>query len=312
MPAGQPLISATHRYRNLSGPELAEMLRTLPKRPLLAGDQDVRLSLAGSQDKMAVKVLGDQISIPLDGAPSTHILKPVHPNFPGLVFNEVTCLQLATAVGLQTAKAEARSMDGIDYALVQRYDRKTGVLRGDEDIRLHQEDFCQALGIVPERKYQSEGGPSLKQCFGLIRQVSSAPVIDLLQLLDAVVFNYLIGNHDAHGKNLYLLYGTEPGEEIRLAPLYDLVCTLYYPELSKKMAMKIGDEYLLDRIEPRHFEALAEAAGLAKPLVKKRVPELARTVIEKIDTLGIAEPDALKVAQIIRGRSEKTIARFVA
>ena len=67
-----------------------------------------------------------------------------------------------------------------------------------------------------------------------------------------------------------------------------------------------------DRITPRHFEAFAEAAGLAKPLVRKRVPELARTVVEKLDTLGITQPDALHVAQIIRDRSEKTIAQFVA
>jgi serine/threonine-protein kinase HipA len=89
---------------------------------------------------------------------------------------------------------------------VERYDRAYQQVRGGEPVleRLHQEDFCQAQGIVSETKYQKEGGPSLNQCFSLMREVSSAPVIDLAQLLDAVIYNYLIGNNDAHGKNFSL------------------------------------------------------------------------------------------------------------
>src|ERR1017187_7676829 len=118
--------------------------------------------------------------------------------------------------------------------------------------RLHQEDFCQVLGIVSENKYQKEGGPSLKQCFAFLREVSSAPVLDLARLLDAVIFNFLVGNNDAHGKNFSLLYrgaGTA-NQEIRLAPLYDLVSTIYYPELSRNMAMKIGGEYSSEKVTP--------------------------------------------------------------
>jgi HipA-like C-terminal domain len=111
--------------------------------------------------------------------------------------------------------------------------------------RLHQEDFCQALGIVSEFKYQKEGGPSLKQCFGLLRDVSSAPVIDLARLLDAVIYNYLVGNNDAHGKNFSLLYKPleKGGRETSLSPLYYIVSTVYYPELSRDMAIRIGGEY---------------------------------------------------------------------
>ena len=237
MPSGEALPRRDYRYRDLSNTELADMLKTLPRHPLLAGDEDVRLSLAGAQDKVAVKVFGSQISIPLGGAPSTHILKPANEHFAGLVFNEVLLsLRLASAVGMPAAPAEARTIDGTEYALIERYDRRTVQTPAGTNLeRLHQEDFCQALGIASENKYQVEGGPSLKQCFDLLREVSSAPVIDLQRLLDAVIFNYLIGNHDAHGKNFSLLY-EEPGEA-RLAPLYDLVCTVYYPELSRKMAM---------------------------------------------------------------------------
>ena len=300
-----------YRYRDLSDRELVDMLKTLPRRPLLAGDEDVRLSLAGAQDKVAVKVSGGRISIPLGGAPSTHILKPAHGHFAGLVFNEVLCLGLAAAAGLPAARAEAGSIEGLPYALVERYDRKQiRTPEGTAYERLHQEDFCQALGIPSENKYQNEGGPSLRRCFDLLREVSGAPVIDLQRLLDAVIFNYLIGNHDAHGKNFSLLYDRGAGAEARLAPLYDLVCTVYYPELSKKMAMKIGGEYLLDRVLPHHFEKLAEEAGLARPLVKRRVSELAATVIEKLKAMDIDQPDVEKIAGIIRERSEHVVSGF--
>jgi serine/threonine-protein kinase HipA len=172
--------------------------------------------------------------------------------------------------------------------------------------RLHQEDFCQAQGIVPETKYQKEGGPSLKQCFGLLREVSSTPVVDLMRLLDAVIYNYLVGNNDAHGKNFSLLYrgvGTA-NQEVRLAPLYDIFSTVYYPELSRDMAMKIGGEYSSEKVMPKDFEQLAEEAGLGKPLVRRRVPDLAETVIASLCKVEISHPVAEAVAALIRRRCE--------
>jgi serine/threonine-protein kinase HipA len=174
--------------------------------------------------------------------------------------------------------------------------------------RLHQEDFCQALGIVSENKYQKEGGPSLKQCFALLREVSSAPVLDLAHLLDAVIFNYLVGNNDAHGKNFSLLYrgvGTASREagtanlETRLAPLYDVVSTRYYPELTRELAMKIGGEYSSDKVSKANFEQLAEDAGLAKPLVRRRVPELAEVVLLNLGKTGIEHPITEALAEQI-------------
>src|SRR6185437_2871272 len=276
-PAGEALPASSYGYRKLTAGELAAMLRELPKRPLLAGDDGIRLSLAGVQDKIAVRIEEGQVSIPLGGAPSTHILKPAVERFDGLVFNEALCMKLAGAAGLPAAVVETRTADGMDFLLVERYDRNHRQVPGAEAVleRLHQEDFCQALGIASELKYQKEGGPSLRQCFELVRDVSSAPVIDLARLLDAVIYNFLIGNNDAHGKNFSLLYR---GQEIRLAPLYDIVCTVYYPELSRNMAMRIGREYSSDKITSRDFEQLAEETGLGKALAKRRVPELADTV----------------------------------
>jgi serine/threonine-protein kinase HipA len=315
IPAGEKLPEQHYGYRKLSPDELAAVLRELPKRPLLAGDEGIRLSLAGAQDKVAVRIEGNDISLPLGGAPSTHILKPAVERFNGVVFNEALCMKLAAAAGLPAAGAEARSVDGIDYLLVERYDRTHRQAAGGGATvldRLHQEDFCQAQGIVPETKYQKEGGPSLKQCFGLLREVSSRPVVDLMRLLDAVIYNYLAGNNDAHGKNFSLLYhgvGTA-NQEVRLAPLYDIVSTVYYPELSREMAMKIGGEYSSEKVMPKNFEQLAEEAGLGKLLVRRRVPNLAETVIASLGKAEVSHPVAEAVAALIRKRCEIAQNRF--
>ena len=224
-------------------------------------------------------------------------------------------MRLAAALNLPAAKVETRTIDGIDYLLVERYDRTLRKYGATTVLdRLHQEDFCQAQNIVPETKYQKEGGPSLKRCFQLLREVSGAPVIDLAHLLDAVIFNYLAGNNDAHGKNFSLLYygvGTA-NQETRLAPLYDIVSTVYYPELSEEMAMKIGDEYSSDRVTLKDFEKLAQEAGLAKPIVRRRVTEMAEAVLGAIETTKsqIAHPVAGAVAALVRKRCERVRGRF--
>jgi serine/threonine-protein kinase HipA len=306
VPAGESLPELDYSYRHLEEAELARMLRELPRRPLMAGEEGVRLSLAGAQDKIAVHVSDERISLMLATAPSTHILKPAISHFEGVVFNEVCCMKLASAVGLSVANVEVRQVEDIDYLLVERYDRKRS--KSGEVERLHQEDFCQALAVPPEMKYQSEGGPSLKQCFSLLREVSTMPVVDLQRLLDTVVFNALIGNHNAHAKNFSLIY--EAGSTMRLAPLYDLVSTVYYPELSSKMAMRVGGEYESDKLFTRHFEKLAEEAGLAKPLVRRRVRELAHATVEALPTLEINHQVARDVMRLIQKRCELFIERF--
>ena len=308
VPQGQTLPERGYGYRELSQPELAAILKELPKRPLLAGDEGIRLSLAGAQDKIAVRMEGGQVCLPLGGAPSTHILKPAVERFDGVVFNEALCMKLAAEAGLPTASVETRNVDRIDYLVVERYDRVHRREPGGGSIveRVHQEDFCQALGVMSEQKYQTEGGPSLKQCFRLLREVSSAPVIDLARFLDAVIYNYLVGNNDAHGKNFSLLYrglGKE-NVEISLGPLYDVLSTLYYPELSRNMAMKIGSEYSSEKVTARNFQQLAEEAGLGKRLVRERVSELAEKVLEAIAKVEIAHPVADQVATLIRRRTE--------
>ncbi len=156
-------------------------------------------------------------------------------------------------------------------------------------------------------KYQKEGGPSFKQCFALLRNISTTPVIDLASLLNAAIFNYLVGNNDAHGKNFSLVY---PAKEIRLAPLYDLISTAFYPELNTEMAMRIGREYSSDRVTPKDFEQLAEDAGLAKPLVRRRIAELATAAIEALGKIRISDKVSDEVANLIRKRCVRAREKF--
>lgn len=195
------------------------------RRPLMAGSEGVRLSLAGAQGKLPLVVREGRVFLPLDDTPSTHILKPEPERFPGLVANELFCLRLAKASGLDVPDAEAGRAGGVPYLLISRYDRVG-------NSRVHQEDVCQALGFPPERKYQQEGGPLLRDGIALLREWSTAPVLDIRSLIDGLIFNVLIGNADAHGKNYSLLY--HKGAR-RLAPFYDLVCTLAWPEVSENL-----------------------------------------------------------------------------
>ena len=265
----------TNAVRWLATPDLLRVLDDMPRRPMLAGEQDMRLSLAGAQDKLPVVAQWEagqvHIGLPRFGSPSTHILKPAIPGIEGSVFNEGFCLALAHALKLDVARAAIHSVEDRAYLLVERYDRQ----RTPEGqwARLHQEDFCQALGLPPETKYQNEGGPDLAQAFALLRRATRPSAPHILKLLDFVIFNAMVGNHDAHSKNFSLLY-TPQGAV--LAPLYDVLSTAVYPRLTDKMAMKIGSKYKFSEVEARHWAQFAQGAGLSPALVKKRILEIAK------------------------------------
>ena len=308
MPEGMPSSgSEPGAYQPLDEATLARLLAELPKRPLLAGKTGLRLSLAGAQNKMAVARIGEGYALPLNGAPSTHILKPPSPHFAGLIENECFCMNLAAAVGLDVAGARIGQAGDASFLEIERYDRRH--LPEGSVERLHQEDFCQALGVAPELKYQSEGGPGLKRCFELVRSVSSVPAVDLLRLFDAVVFNYLIGNSDAHGKNFSLLYD---GRKIRLAPLYDLVCTQAYPELSPTMAMKLGGERHPEKMLPRNWRKFADEAGFGQPVALRRIKEIARRVLTAAETLAPEYGDTTQAPAVVHNNSTRLLERSIA
>jgi serine/threonine-protein kinase HipA len=284
---------------------LVAAIEDLPRRPLLANpDEGIRLSLAGAQDKLPVVVDGDRIGVPHGNTPSTHILKTPIDRFEDTVENEAFSLRLARALGLRAANATVGRVGEHRYLLVERYDRAEGASGA---VRLHQEDFCQALGTPPELKYQSEGGPSLADCFGLVREATSVPAQDLIDLMEAVTFNFLLGNHDAHGKNFSLLY--EP-QATRLAPLYDLVSTVVYPGLTRKMAMKLGGEYRPDYVRRRHVDRFAADAGLGAAAVRRRMllraqaaPDVAADVARRTAPAE-RRPVIERIVQVVAARAK--------
>ena len=299
--------------RWLDETSLASIIDRLPQRPLMAGEEGLRLSLAGAQVKLPVVLAegggttGARIALPLEGIPSTHILKPEPERFPGLAANEAWCMDLARKVGLKVAESQRRRIGTTPCLIVKRYDR---VLATDGKVqRLHQEDFCQALGFPAARKYQQEGGPSLTDCFDLIREWSSVPVIDIRDFLDAVIFGTLTGNADAHSKNFSFLYS---GKERRLAPLYDQVCTLAWSELSKRLSMKIGTAATLSEVSPEHFRQLATSARLSWPLVRERVITMADRVAKTCPQLegypeGGMHEATRSPSTIVKERSERML-----
>ena len=265
------------RNRELTEPELRQLIAELPNRPLMVGTDGLRLSLAGAQDKLPVIVRNNRISLPLDGTPSTHILKPEPGRFPGLAANEIFCMTLAQAVGLNAPNTEYRLIGKKSCIIVQRYDRATD--EDDSTTRLHQEDFCQALGFPPERKYQAEGGPMLSDCISLLRDWSTAPVLDIPSFINGLIFNVLIGNADAHGKNYSLLYS---GGERRLSPYYDLVSTLAWPDLSKNLAMKIGGCESVNAFTIGDWKKMAKKTGLGWPMMRERMAESCHSVLNEL------------------------------
>ena len=260
----------------LSEQALHDLIEQLPRRPMLAGEAEMRLSLAGVQNKLPVYFDGQIISLPRGASPSSHILKPAIREYPDSIFNEAYCMRLAQAVGLNVPEVTLIENLGQWLYLVSRYDRERD--SGGKLYRLHQEDFCQALGILPETKYEKEGGPSLADCFDLIKTHSIQPAADQLQLINWVVFNYLIGNADAHGKNVSLLL-TQQGP--RLAPFYDLMSTAIYPELNERPAMKIGGEDRPKWIIARSWEKLAADCGIGFKLVKQTLEKLSHALQEQ-------------------------------
>ena len=253
--------------------EFVALLDEIPRRPMLAGREGLRLSLAGAQEKLPVMFDGARIGLPRNGTPSSHILKPAIRALTDTVHNEGFCLALAEAMQLQPVRAQVRTVQGRAFLLVERYDRS--VRAAGQRQRLHQEDFCQALGVVPEMKYQNEGGPGWAQCFDLLRRSTRPSAPQVLRLFDYVIFTALIGNHDAHAKNFSLLY-TENASV--LAPLYDVLSTAIYPHLTPKMAMKIGGKYKFDEVHARHWEHFAETVGMGKAQAKKRILAVANAL----------------------------------
>jgi serine/threonine-protein kinase HipA len=281
--------------------ELAERLRQLRadiaavRRP---GDIG-KMSLPGAQAKTAYywDKQRNRWGVPGGRTPTTHIIKPCVPGFDGLVENEHLCQDIAARLGMPAANSYVLALDQT-YIVVERYDR---LPPPDSSLvqRIHQEDMCQALGLMPGRKYQEDGGPGIAQIVTLIRRVSSDPDTDVDRFLQANMFNWLIGGTDGHLKNYSILVSA--GDEIRLAPLYDLSSQLPYPKLiALRVSMKIGDHYDIWRVGIADWRKLAHTCTIEEERVLGMLTDMAKAL-----------PDAISAAReqaLIEGLSESIIA----
>ena len=298
--------SQRHGIAAYDAQSLADAIDALDEHPLGVYD-DSELSLAGLQDKLLlVRSADGQWGRPLHGRPSTHILKRDDARFPGLVAAEGACLRLARALSLTTVDADLEQIGDHWCLIVSRFDR-TGA--GNDVTRIHQEDLCQALGVDPAGargriKYQDAGGPSLRDLAGLLDRYARDGAAELDTLVRAVTFTVLIGNADAHGKNIAVLHDTP--ETVTLAPLYDTVPTVLWPKLRTRAAMTVGGRAQLADVTIE--DIVAEAASWPHPQARARevALDLARHAATAVAN-GVLD-DLPALAEHVDGRARALLA----
>ena len=253
-----------------------------------------QFSLAGAQPKTALLLQNGRWGVPSGRLPTTHILKPPTGQLEGHAENEHVCLALARGLGLPVAQSNVMRFKDEVAIVIERYDRQR---KGNDIIRVHQEDICQALGIMPTRKYQNEGGPGAFNIVELLRTYSTDRDDDVLTFISALCFNWLIAGTDAHAKNFSLLLGNG---RVRLAPLYDVASILPYDgvDIHKvELAMKVGGEYKLEQIGLQQWRKFARemrmnADQLIELLVHmtKELPDEANNVRASAHEEGLNAP----------------------
>ena len=269
------------QWRPVGKPEeLERLIEDLPNKPFLVGEEGVSMSLAGVQSKIAVAIDDDgRICIPMNGSPSTHILKPDSPRLPGGVQNEAFCLTLAKRLGIPTPEVTTGRAGKRTYLLVKRYDRTDASGRCR---RLHQEDYCQALGKPPSAKYESNQtgtrGPTLKDMFDITRQHMSPT--EIVRLLDMMILNVLACNSDAHAKNYSIMIRAGNAS---LAPIYDVMCGEVWENVTKNLAQKIAGISRGDHLKRTHWQQFARECGLNPKQVIDRVYMLAKSAIAETE-----------------------------
>lgn len=262
-PPPQPTTTTAQR---LSAEEIDALVRDLRSAPLGAGGK-VRVSLAGVQEKLVLTRMPDgSWGRPVDGTPSTHILKPEIAAYPQTVENEAFCMRIAKHLGLDVAAVETTEIAKRKLIVVERYDRVVGADGSVE--RIHQEDFCQATGTPPDTKYEEDGGPSLRRVADILQSVAAPDSLE--KLLQAVTLNVLLGNGDAHGKNFSLLHN--PSGALTLTPLYDLMSTLHYED--NRLAMYVDSVQRTDRVTAQRIADEAARWGLSRERAAGAVGDL--------------------------------------
>lgn len=290
-------------YVLLSAENLALTVERAPVHGLaLDAKRRVRLSLPGLQDKVVLHRIGDDYYLPIDGAPSSLVVKPEPAlredvDLTGLATNELFCLTLAQAVGLAAAEARVETFGARPALVIQRFDR---VRKGDRLERVHQEDLLSAMGLDPWLKYEAPHAQRLVPAGGFAdtNAISSTPGpslqamadflakhigrVNVLPFLEAVTFNVAIGNADSHARNYSVLL--PPNGAVHLTPLYDLICTRLYPELDSDAAQRVNGTWDLDGIGVSDIVAEAITWTLPAGVAEGRVRNILETIMGALGT----------------------------
>ena len=302
--------SRSHEYYKVSDEELANLVARRGQVYTWIAHERPRLSLAGAQNKCPILLKDDDYWLPRKESPSSHILKFELSDYRHLPAYETFTTLLAKAIGLPVVDIQLCSIADTHYALIERYDRHP--LENGQIMRLHQEDFCQALGFGHERKYQEDGGPTFADCYQLVQDISIDPANDVQHLLRWQAFNVLAGNSDGHAKNLSLLH--QANGEIRLAPFYDLVCTRAVERIDYHLAFSVGDERNPGIVTLKHWDTLANQCGLRPQFLRNQVLDVAHGLLENLRPVRenfenlYGEYAALqRVEQIVTKQCQRTI-----
>jgi serine/threonine-protein kinase HipA len=270
-----PRPASTLTAEPLTERDISELIANLRTAPL-GVDERVRLSLGGVQEKLLLTRMPDgRWGRPVDGTPTTHIIKPQIERFPATVENEAFCMRVAKSLGLSVAPVETTMIGGRNLLVIGRFDRV--VDEAGAVVRIHQEDFCQATGVLPDNKYEEDGGPSLKKIADVLQAAAAPDSLDAL--LRAVTVNVLVTNGDAHGKNFSLLHH-ESGA-LTLSPLYDVLGTLHYGV--DRLAMHIDNVRRIDKVTVGRIVNEAERWGMSRNRAAEVVNDLLARASEAID-----------------------------
>ncbi len=271
--------NSEQQYSDLSDKKLLQLIKRRGRSYEGISQNDrPRLSLAGAQDKCPVLIRDDQYFLPLQEAPSSHILKFEIPDYKNVPAYEAFTTIIAQDIGLPVVEMQLCLIADSYYVCIERYDRHQD--NEGKVYRLHQEDFCQALGYGYQYKYQEVGGPTFAQCYKLVQDASTDPAIDTQYLLKWQIFNVLAGNSDGHAKNLSLLYSGE--NQTRLAPFYDLVCTRAIDRIDENLAFSVGGERNPSMIRQKQWAAEAEKCGIRPKFLQDLARDSARQLLDSL------------------------------
>jgi serine/threonine-protein kinase HipA len=266
--------------------------------PLMASWDEIRMSLAGAQEKLGLRIdAHGSIFLPEGTAASTHIVKPENASadFPFCPANEFFCMRLAAELKVPVPQVDLLHLPEPLY-VIERFDRTP---TAETIRRLHQIDLCQALGVSPSKKYESEGGLGLQHLFDLVKSpFIDRPIVATNAILQWVAFNYLVGNLDAHAKNIAFLMR---GQKAAVAPFYDMLCVeAYLPRAT--MSMAIAGENKPGWIEGIHWDAMALEAGAAPRLVRGILSRMNAELPDAISRVIGDERLTVEERDFIRGK----------